>query len=351
MEDEVTPRAVIITLSIIAAVCAAVILFANTTWISVDSSHATIVYNGGLLDSRGYDQTVRPGSGKTLVGLHQSSFEVPIGYRQYRISNDPGSGADYVGTVPVSVSGIQMGWEPTILFTISTAPDGHGKPAAADFYEKHLRQFGATDFDVHGAQTRWVEFLNTRVYPVVKSVMQTQLTGENPVALRFNTDGARDQAADQLGRAISNEIEHQLGGRYLCAVGYKYGAPADTCGDVSVQLSEPEVDPAVKDALEAPQRAKVEADNAVAAAKEKTRQASGEAAERAAQVGSAAQKAAADQAIAASQLQQKTADASNDLAPCRALGVTDGTKCALLIAALHDKFPTALGGDITSAAP
>lgn len=319
-----------------------------TTWVSVDSSHATIVYNGGLLDSRGYDQVVGPGSSKKLVGISQNSWEAPVGLRQYRISNDQGSGADYNGTVPVTVRGINMRFEPTILFTLSTVPGADGKPAVADFYEKHLRQFHATDFDSEDPASHWVTFLNTRVYPVVKSVMQTKLTGQDPVALRFDTDGARSKAADELGAAISDEVEAQLGGRFFCGPNYSFGQPAEACGSMSVQLTEPEVDDNVREMLEAPQRATVEADNKIAAAQQATRQATGVAAEAEAQVAAAQRKAAADKATADAQAAPVAADAGNNVAPCRSLGETDALKCALLLQALKGQPLPSVGGAIVT---
>lgn len=313
----------------------ALIFLCSVTWVSVDSSHATLVYNDGLLDDRSFDQMVDPGSSKTPVGIAQNSFEVPIGVRQWRASNDDNSGADYVGTIPVTVRGVNMGFEPTMLFKLNLAPmPDTAKPWVADFYEKHLRQFGATDWDNNDPAGKWVGFLNTRIYPIVKQVMQTQLTGQDPVALRFDTDGARSKAADALAPAIGREIEAQLGGPYLT--------------DITVQLSQPEVDQAVADMLGAPQKAKVEADNKITAAQEQTRQANGLAAESEAQVAAAARKAAADKANAEAQAAPLTAQAANDTAPCRTLGIpVDGLDCALLITAIKGQPLPPLGAVVT----
>lgn len=343
-------RGVTIAGCVVAGFVAFCVLLA-TTWVSVDSSHAALVYNGGLLDSKGFDQTIRPGSSKKLVGISQNTIEVPVGLRQYRISNDQGSGADFNGTVPVTVRGINMRFEPTILFTVSTVPDANGRPLAADFYEKHLRQFGATDFDSTDVNSHWVGFLNTRLYPIVKSVMQTALTGRDPVALRFDTDGARTKAADELGQVISDEIKAQLGADYLCGPSYSFGQPADACGVVSVQLTEPEVDDNVREMLEAPQRATVEADNKISAAQQATRQANGVATEAEAQVQAAQRKAAADKATADAQSAPLAQDAANDTAACRAIGVTDGTACALLLTAIKGgTLPAAIGTGVVATA-
>jgi hypothetical protein len=315
----------------------ALIFLMSVTWVSVDSSHATLVYNDGLLDDRSFDQVVQPGSSKTPVGIAQNSFEVPIGVRQWRASNDENSGADYKSTIPVTVRGVNMGFEPTILFklNLATMPDS-SKPWVADFYEKHLRQFGATDWDSTDPNSKWVGFLNTRIYPVVKQVMQSQLTGMDPVALRFDTDGARTKAADDLAPAIAKEIEAQLGGPYLT--------------DITVQLSQPEVDQAVADMLGAPQKAKVEADNKINAAAEQTRQANGLATEAEAQVEAARRKAAADKANADAQAAPQVAQAANQVAACRALNPQmDGTECALLLTAIGGgQLPTSLGGTLVA---
>jgi hypothetical protein len=312
----------------------ALIFLMSVTWVSVDSSHATLVYNDGLLDDRSFDQVVQPGSSKTPVGIAQNSFEVPIGVRQWRASNDENSGADYKSTIPVTVRGVNMGFEPTILFklNLATMPDS-SKPWVADFYEKHLRQFGATDWDSTDPNSKWVGFLNTRIYPVVKQVMQSQLTGMDPVALRFDTDGARTKAADDLAPAIGKEIGAQLGGPYLT--------------DITVQLSQPEVDQAVADMLGAPQKAKVEADNALNAAVEQTRKANGLATEAEAQVAAAARKAAADKANADAANPAIAANALNQTAPCRALGVADGLDCALLISTINGQPLPPLGSVVT----
>jgi hypothetical protein len=314
----------------------------GSTWSSSDSSHVTVVWNGGPLDSKAFASYQPPGSGRKFVGLLQTKVEFPTGLRQYRVSDDPGSQNDYQGQIVVSVRGMRMSFEPTVLFTLNT-DIREGKPLVADFYEKHLRQFGATDFDSVGQGAKWVGFLNTRVYPVVRDVMARVLAPLDPVAVRYNTDGTRDKAAADIETALSDAIGTNLGNRYLCGPNYGFGQPAEQCGNVQLQLPEPGVSDEDANILAAPQRARTDADAAIAAAKEDTRKAGTLATEKEAQVDAARRAGVADLAIAQAQNTAKDAQAVGDTAKCRAL-TSLGQDCALVLAAENKDFPDVVAG-------
>lgn len=310
-----------------------------------DSTHIACVWNGGPFDNRTFKEANGSGSGRQYAGMFSTVTEVPTGIRQYRVSQDPAQGdTPTADQVHVSVRGLGMDFEPTVLFTINTANmPGTNKPYACDLVERHLRQFGATDFDEQGGHWQF-GFLNERVRPVLNDVATRVLGQHDPVNLRYNTDGERDKAAEEIGKGLSEAVIANLGQGYFCAPSYSYGQPAEACGTMKVQLPEPKVSAADEAILAAPQRERVAADTAIAAAQQQTRQAKQLAYEREAQVDAAKRQGSAESAIAQAKIEQADRQATLDTAKCRALAAL-GQNCALVIAAEKGDFPTVIGAD------
>jgi hypothetical protein len=313
------------------------------TWSKTEAVEMTCVYNGGPLDSRSFRGYEEPGAGRKYQGFASSTYDVPTRLVQYRVSATPGEGDVAAGDViDVRVKGYDMFFEPTVTFTINTQVRD-GKPVACDLIEQHLRGLNATDFsDPNG---NWVNrFLNERWRPVLDDVMTRELQRNyDPGDLKFNTNGARDDAAEAIGLALNAQLTRLLGNDFFCDSDYRFGAGEEACGDaLTVILPEPKLIAEDETQLAKPQRAKVDADNDIAAAQEQARKASEVAQAREDEADSAEQRADAEEEIATQNSRTADAQATNDYAWCEYL-VNLGQDCALVKAAESGDFPTVFG--------
>lgn len=306
-------------------------------WSETNSSSMTCAYNGGWMDDNNFIGYEEPGSGRNYQGFASEANNVPVGIRQYRVSLDPTQGDVPAGdSVKARVRGYEMQFEPTATFTINTEIID-GKPVACTFIERQLRQFGATDFDTQGGN--WNKYLNERFRPVLNDVAARILQTYDPGSLKFNTGGARDRAAEEIGKALKTALERSLGFDYFCDSTYSFGQGADECGDsLTVILPEPILSPDDETQLSKPQRAKIDADNEIAAAQEAARKAQEVADAKAIEAEAAKTLADAEEKIANEQARVLDAQAANTYAWCQYLTEL-GQDCALVKAAENNDYP------------
>lgn len=317
----------------------------GATWSKTDASSMTCVYNGGPIDSRDYRGYEEPGAGRNYQGLFSETVDVPVAIRQYRVSLNPEQGdTPAPDSIKVRVKGYDMTFEPTVTFTINTQLRD-GKPVACDFIEKQLRQFNATDFNKEGGNWQY-GFLNERFRPVLDDVTTRVLqAGFDPGAVKFNLDGERDRAADEIGRELKKALDRSLGDDYFCTSNYKFAQDTEACGNsLTVILPEPSLSDDDEAQLAKPQRAKIDADNDIAAADEQARKAAEVAEAKEKEAESAERKADAEEKIASESARVQDAQATIDYAWCEYL-VSLGQDCALVKAAENKNFPTVIGGD------
>ena len=319
--------------------------FIGGTWSKTDASSMTCVYNGGPIDSRDFRGYAEPGSGREYQGFLSETTDVPVAVRQYRVSLDPNQG-DTMGSdsVNVRVKGYEMTFEPTVTFVINTEIRD-GKPVACDFIEKQLRQFGDPNFNGEGG---WTTFLNERVRPILNDAMTRTLQANyDPGDVKFNVNGERDRAAEEVGIALQAQLKRQLGEDYFCSPTTTFGSP--DCGTLTVIIPEPSLDDEDETQLAKPQRARIDANNDIAAADEAARKAEQVAAAREVEAESATRKADADELIALEESRTADATATVDYAWCEYL-VTLGQNCAFVKAAENNNFPTVIPDGSTSIA-
>lgn len=303
-----------------------------------DASNMTCVYNGGPLDDQSYAGYVAPGKGHEYQGMFSETIDVPVTVRQYRVALDPTRGdTPTADSVNVKVRGIDLKFEPTVNFTLSTILNGD-KPAACDFIEKHLRAIGATDFT--NPTGGWVNnFLNERFRPILDDVASRVLQKYDPTDLVGNIDGERDKAALEIAEALDPRLQQAFGGNYFCAPNYQFAEPEEKCGVASVVLPVPVfANSADADLIAAPQRAKTVADNAIAVAKEEARKAEQIASQKQVEADSAEALADAQEEIAQQQRRVEQAQAAIDYAWCREL-IDLGQRCDLVKAAENGDYP------------
>lgn len=300
------------------------------SYTSPDASNYACVYHGGMFDSKKFEKAVAPGSGRTKINVGGDAVMVPVNVRQYDAS-------DGLPAVAVTVRGVPLTFSPSLTFTISSVMDADDKPAGCTLIEQHLRPLDATDFN--SDESRWAsQFLNVRVGPVVRDVAPRVLQGLDPTKLALNVDGARDDAAEAFGQALTDTLTQQLGGAYFCAPTFRYGGSQESCGTISVVLPEPTMSDADRELIARPQRARTEADNEIAVATESARKAQQVADQLTIEAESAETAANAREQIAEQQGRVAEADASNDYAWCTYLSSL-GQDCALVKAAEGGDFP------------
>lgn len=308
------------------------------TYVTPDASNFECVWHGGTWDSKEFERTVAPSSGRTGINMSGSHVSVPTNVRSF----DEGDG---LPPVTVNVRGVPLTFAPSLTFVISSVPDDAEKPdgmnAGCDLVQQHLRPLDATNFNESDiTKNRWVQaFLIGRVAPVVRDVAPRVLQDEDPTAIAFNTDGARDAAATSFGVELNKALQQQLGRNYFCAPSYRYGESAESCGNISVVLPEPGMSDDDRELLAKPQRAKTEADNEIAAQREAARKASEIAAQLEVQAQSAEQAATARETIAQQEARVAQVDVETNYEWCRYLAEL-GQDCALVKAAEMGTFPS-----------
>jgi hypothetical protein len=329
---------------------------ASCAFSSTDSSSMSCVYNGGPLDSKSYRGYVEDGGGRKSQGFGSVIYDVPITVRQYRVALDPTRGDTKTpDSVKVKVKGIDLQFEPTVNFTLSTIKDAKGKPAACTFIEKQLRALGATDFNDPDGD--WVnKFLNERFRPILDNVAIRELQKYDPTDLVFNLDGdgdgigERDEVAKAIGIALDPQLQASFGGNFFCSPAYLPFQPEEKCGVATIVLPAPVItNDADATLLAAPQRAKTEANNAIAVAQENARKAKEIATQKQVEADSAEALASAQEEIAKQDQRVKAAQAANDYAWCQRL-VDLGQRCDLVLAAQNSDYPQVVtGGDVAVA--
>lgn len=340
-----------IAVLLVIGVIVGIVWFAGTTWSKTEAIEMTCAYNGGPLDNKNFKGYVEPGGGRKNQGFASTTYDVPVRQVQYRVSLTEGQGDTRTPTsIDTRVKGYPLKWEPTINFTFNTAlredeKTGKQKPVTCDLIEQHLRAFGATDFNDSDGNWRY-KFLEERYLPVLRNVVSDVMqAGFDPGDLKYNTDGARDAAAEQIGKELKTALVKALGDDFFCDTDYRFGQGKEACGDsFSVTLPEPKMDDADEQQLAKPQRAKVDADNEIAAANETARKAEEIATAKEREAESAARRSAAEEKIASENNKVQEATAVNTYAWCEYL-VELGQDCALVKAAENGNFPTVFGAD------
>lgn len=339
---------VIIAVILVVGVIIGLTVWVGGTWSKTDTSSMGCVYNGGPLDDNNFTAYTKPGTGRTYQGFASDVTYVPIGLRQYRVSLDPEQGdTPAPDSVKVRVKGYDMVFEPTVPFTINTEVID-GKPKACTFIERQLRPFGATDFNTQGGHWQF-DFLNERFRPILNDVATRVLQTFDPGALKFNTDGARDKAAEQIGVNLKKQLDATLGDNYFCDSSYQFGQGSDACGTgFAVILPAPTLSADDEAQLAKPQRAKIDADNDIAAAGESARKAQQVANAKATEADAAKTLADANDKINTENARVTASQAINTYAWCAYL-VSLNQNCALVKAAENSNFPNVILGDASQA--
>ncbi len=340
---------------------------------NTEAGEATCVYNGGLVDSKDFRQYKGPGSGREHVGWGSDKVEVPLRLVTF-------SELDGADPLAVNVGGMQMAFDYTVRMKFNTElledEDGEailgtedtGKPAVCELIETQLEPFGATDFnDPAGIwATTW---LDSRVEPQAEVAgVRALQNSPDPVAIYFNIPpdcdaedteeeaecdgtGARDLAAAEFGRELTEELNAALGRQFFCGPDHDW--LSSVCSDVEVVLPQPRVSETDRSILEAPRRARTEADSRVAQAEQKTRAEVAEASEaatRATQVAearereslAAEQRADADELIAEQEARSIRVEVGNEYIWCEVVRSL-GESCWLVAAAQNGGLPEVLG--------
>lgn len=317
---------------------------ASCTFSDVDASTVGCVFSGGPLDGSEYQEYVKPGGGREMVGWLEEITEYPVGVRQFAMSLTPGQGdTPNPEAVNVKVKGVDQRYEATLNFTISSVFDPADKPAGCELIEQHLRPLSATDF-TGGRKSKWVtEFLNERLKNLFIDEAVKVLQGNDPTELANNTDGARDKAAKLIGEKLTTKFADALGGNFFCSPSYSFGDPAENCGNISITLLAPKMSDADAELIAAPQRSKTEADNAIAVAQQDARKASDIAEQKQIEADSAKALADAEEQIAREEGRVILENVANTYAWCSYL-VSLGQPCAEVKAAENSDFPNVVVG-------
>lgn len=339
----------VVAVSIVLAAIGGFVWLVGSTWSKTEAVEMTCVYNGGPFDNKNFKGYVEPGGGRKYQGFASSTIDVPVRQVQYRVSLTEGQGDTRAPTsIDTRVKGYLLRWEPTVNFTFNTQirdTKAGKKPVTCDLIEQHLRAFGATDFNDTNGNWRY-KFLEERYLPVLRNVVADVMqAGFDPGELKYNTNGARDNAAIEIGKELKAALTKSLGDDFFCDTDYRFGQGKDECGDsFTVTLPEPKMDAEDEAQLAKPQRAKVDADNEIAAANEAARKAAEIATAKEQEAESAARRSAAEEKIASENNKVQEATAVNTYAWCEYL-VQLGQNCALVKAAENNNFPTVFGAD------
>ena len=362
-------------LSLLALVFALPLLAACGEFANTEAAEVGCVFNGGILDSKDFREYTAPGAGRDQVGYGSNVIEVPLRLVTYEVSLDASRGdTPESDSIKVNVGGMAMQFEPTVRMTFNTAllkdedgeeitgTAGGGKPTVCELVEVQLKPFEATDFNTPGGQWQYFWLANRfRPWLDVAGVRALQDAGD-PVALYYNLGddgeeagarniGARDAAAEVFGQELTKELNAALGGQYFCGPDHTW--LSDSCSDLQVTLPQPVVSKEDEQVLNAPRRARTDANARVAAAEEETRAAvaeAEEAANRATEVAIAREREAtaaerqanADEEIATQAARTIRVNVQNEYVWCEVVR-SFGEPCWLVKAAENGSLPEVLG--------
>lgn len=180
-----------------------------------------LVYTGGIVEDKGFEKILPPGSTNNGIGVGSEAFCYPNDQRSWV------SGQDAPEIEVVSSDEIRLQVPYQLYFTINTKQD-----VIQEFHENIGVKVKAW------TPEGWTGMLNTYFAPQVDRAM-------DEAALKFDwrdlrsSEEARQQFQREVVTSLKRKVTEVIGGDYFCGPSYT-GAEDSPCGDFTFTVGKPE---------------------------------------------------------------------------------------------------------------
>lgn len=220
---------------IIALLLGFVLMSAGCSYANTGPDEYACAYGGGPFEAQTRKGEYAPGSGRDFVGVADSVITLPANVRNYIVDKDPGTGdvpnVDFIEAP--SGDGVELQYEVNVRFRINT-------DLGCKLWEEHGKRF---DIDTDEG---WSEFLEANLRPILENKMKEQSQSydwENIWRNSITDNGSTwTRMQDDMGQAITNEINRSLGESYLCGVTWTPGSDDCTAFEVLIKSAVPTKD-------------------------------------------------------------------------------------------------------------
>lgn len=217
------------TLVVVIIIVGLVLRFTSMT--KMDRDVIGVVYGGGPIEGRTFEQVLEPGSGLTFIGFLDPVYRYPVTQRSYIISE---AGGDLVAKVTAaSRDRVQVGFEVATYFKLNL---------------DRIQKFHETLGLKYAAWTDegWLLLLRESFEQQIDFALQKEARLWDVADIYANEDAfLAIQAA--IGRSLKENVELVLGDEYFCGVEYEQGGE---CSDFTFVIKSVTIPSEVQRAFE-----------------------------------------------------------------------------------------------------
>lgn len=226
-----------------------VLAFASTACglASSEINEACLVYSGGVLEDKEFEQILPAGSTNSQIGLGSTEYCYRTDQRSW-IADD--EGGDITPITVVSADTQRLGTEFEAYFTLNQDPE-----TLQQFHENLGVKTEAW------TEAGWTQMLNEYFKPSIERALESAALEFDMLDLYSSEETRRAFAASAV-RDFKRNLQEVVGGDYFCGPAYQQAG--DPCGDVTLAVGRPTIqNPETVAALEQRQtnQARIEAQN------------------------------------------------------------------------------------------
>lgn len=200
------------------------------------------LYNGGLIEGKGFDKVVPPGTSGGLTWF-DDLVTIPADDRIYAIDSDPNT-ADFGGTeIVVPAKGTDANNNGVVPVIVPIQVRFTLNENVCDLYTNYLKgKSGPIDWNgTESTPGRWPRFLNLQMNQVLNTAVRSQISGKSYVALY--TDFSQYPAIQSaIAETLAKSLQSSLGGEFFCGPSYQFDGTADgklsSCPPLEVVIKE-----------------------------------------------------------------------------------------------------------------
>lgn len=200
------------------------------------------LYNGGLIEGKGFDKTVAPGKSGGLTWF-DNLVTAPSDDRIYAIDSDPNT-ADFGGTeIIVPAKGTDANNNGVVPVVVPIQVRFTLNENVCDLYNNYLKgKPGPIDWNgTEGTPGAWPKFLNLQMNQVLNTAVRSQISGKSYVVLY--TDFSQYPAIQSsIAETLAASLKQSLGGEFFCGPSYVFDGTADgkleACPPLEVVIKE-----------------------------------------------------------------------------------------------------------------
>lgn len=208
---------------VIVLVVGAIIALASS-FTQTPADRITLVYGGGPIDKKSYNERYLPGAGFVNKGIFNSTYTYPVTVRSYIVSLTKGEG-DTKGSdaIPaVTNDNVSVQWQVNTYFKLNTDEE-----TLRSFQDNVGFKYNAWDED------GWNRMLKDYFRPQIESSLQSA-TRQYSVEELYSDQKVLKDVQEEVSNGLKANINAALGGNYFC--GPEHKTDTDTCPDFDFKI-------------------------------------------------------------------------------------------------------------------